>query len=68
MFIRIDKDKNGQINANELHEFMKKIKLEDNNLSDNNSTLNSLLKVQDIIQETDQNQNNSIDYREFMAV
>ena len=55
MFIRIDKDRNGQINANELHEFMKQVKLEDNNSVDNTSTMNSLLKVQDIIQETDQN-------------
>lgn len=73
MFIKIDGDQNGQINADELYDFMSKINLTDknnNNQSDfsDASANRKLMKVKDIIQETDQNQNNSIDYREFMAV
>lgn len=54
MFIKIDGDKNGQISATELHEFMKKLKIVDSNSQDNtNTSLNNLQMVQDIIQETD---------------
>lgn len=53
MFIKIDGDQNGQINADELYEFMSKMSLKDknNNLSDHSdaSATNNLMKVKDII-------------------
>ena len=69
MFIQIDDDQDGKISAEELYEFMNAMKAAntsgDSELS--HQGLDDLEKVQAFIQEADQNQNNSIDYREFIA-
>lgn len=57
MFIKIDGDQNGQINADELYDFMSKINLTDKNNNNNNnqsdysdaSANRKLMKVKDII-------------------
>lgn len=70
MFIKIDEDQDGKISAEELYEFMNAMKAADPSGAESelsNSRLNDLEKVQAFIQEADQNQNNSIDYREFIA-
>lgn len=69
MFIKIDEDKDGKISAEELYEYMNAMKALDPSVQSDGqiSGLNDLEKVQAFIQEADQNQNNSIDYREFIA-
>ena len=63
LFIKIDKNQDGKITATELREYFNK---NQNSLAMKHHSVN-LATIQHFLDVIDQNQNNYIDYREFIA-
>ena len=61
--MKIDKNKNGQITANELQEYFEENK---DSLAMQHQSINKKM-ILDFMEQIDQNKNSSIDYREFIA-